>query len=57
MSITYSSMFHILPHMMYLKSLVKFLLRVMYLNMANKNHKTSKYTRNSDFQKNCEILS
>ena len=45
----------VLPHMMYLKSLVKILLPVMDLNMTYKNHKTSKYTRNSDFQKTREI--
>ena len=54
-SITLISMFHILPYMMYLKSLVKILLRVMDLNMSYKTHKTSKYTRNSDLPKNREI--
>ena len=47
-------MFHILPYMMYLKSLVKILLPVMDLNMANKIYKTSKYTGNSDFRKTRE---
>ena len=44
-------MFHILPYMMYLKSKVKILLPVIDLNMTNKTHKTSKYTRNSDYRK------
>ena len=51
MSITYISMFHNLPYMMYFRPLVKILLKVMDLNMAYKIHKTSKYTRNSDFSK------
>lgn len=42
--------------MMYLTSLVKILLPVIDLNIANKIHKTSKNTRNSDFRKTLEIL-
>ena len=49
-------MIHILPYMMYLTFLVKILLPVMDLNMAYKTHKTSKYTRNSDFLKNARNL-
>ena len=49
-------MTHILPYMIYLKSLVKILLPVIDLHMLYKTHKTSKYTRNSDFRKNREIL-
>ena len=52
MSITFISMIQILPHIMYLKTLVKILLPVMALNMDYKTHKTSKNTRNSDFPKN-----
>ena len=48
-SITHISMFHILPYMMSLKLLVKFLLPVMDLNMAYKTQITLKITRNSDF--------
>ena len=57
MSITYISIFHILPYMTYLTSFVKILLPVMDLNTAYKAHKTSKYIRNSDFLKNREICS
>ena len=55
MSITIISMFHILPYMVYLTSLVKILQLVMDLNMLYKTHKTSKNTRNSDFSKKREI--
>ena len=55
MSITLISMFHILPYMMYLRSIVKILLRVMDLNMAYKTKIALKNTRNSDFLKNREI--
>ena len=54
MSITLISMIHILPHMMYLTSLVKILLPVMDLNMSYKTKIASKNTRNSDFPKNRE---
>ena len=40
--------------MMYLRLIVKILLPVMSLNMANKTQKTSMNTRNSDFRKNRE---
>ena len=55
MSITYISMFHILPYMVYLMINMKILLPVKDLNMFYKTHKTSKYTRNSDFRKTREI--
>ena len=55
MCITHISMIHISPYMMYLTFVVKILLPVIDLNMANKTHKTSKNTRNSDFPKNLEI--
>ena len=55
MSITCISMIQNLPYIMYLKTLVKILLRVMDLNISNKTQNTSKNTRNSYFLKNREI--
>ena len=48
-------MFHILPCMMYLKSLVKILLPIMDLNMVYKTKTALKNTLNSDFRKTREI--
>ena len=51
MSITPISMFQILPYKMSLRLLLKILLPVMDLNMANKSCKAIMNTRNSDFGK------
>ena len=48
-------MIQILPHIMYLKTLVKILLQIMFLNMKYKTQRISQNTRNSDFLKNREI--
>ena len=51
MYITCISMSHIMPYMVYLKSLLKILLQVMDLNISYKTHKTTINTRNVTSEK------